>query len=683
MSQANYPYSISLQGLKSRPLPLMDLLIAQQAVLFPLYFFTPLWIVLLNGFCIANVLAIHWQKTWQCPRWLKNAVTLAAIAGVFFSFHKISGRDAGVALIAAMYSLKILELNKTRDANLMLALGFFMMLAGFLFSQKPWIAFYQLIPLLAILNAFIVMQSLQPDQNLRQSIPSLARKLSSYLLLALPIMLLLFVFFPRLAGPIWRMPGMPSSTSGISDTMSPGEFSQLHLSERVALRVKFDQKVPNKAQMYWRTLVLDQYDNLTWTRKGAAIVGEPQFDPKTRQKLDLDNQRVDYTITLEPTSQNYLPTLDSPFKIPDNARMVADSITFFPSKVYDRLRYSASSLPTTSVPPFRREVTLSSELLERYTALPRQGNPRAKHWAMQQRQLFASDQDFINAILHKINQEAFYYTLSPPIMEEDMVDSFWFDFQKGFCEHYAGALVYLARAANIPARVVIGYQGAEENPLADYWIVRDSDAHAWTEIWLADLGWVRVDPTSAIAQHRVELDLLNQVRERDTLFDGSELLSIEDLSLLSKAGFWLDGFNNRWNDWVLDYNRRSQQSLMERWGLSHISPSQIFSFVIAGLALFVVLLSLVSFYHRPHHSPVTRSFLRLQKKLAGQEADLLDLSEGPEQIRQQLTKLDSEKYRPMVVLLNEYIKLRYQSEQCDPKALKLLVNKLNRAISHL
>jgi len=251
MALQNVSKVVSQKSLFERALPIVPIVIAQQLVLLPLYFFIPFWILLLN---ITIALVIIWQdrknKIWITRR-VKIVITLVAIVGVFISFQSFSGRNAGVALISVMYGLKILETNKTRDANLLLSLGFFMLVSGFLFSQKPWIAFYQLIPVVAILNALVSIHSLDSQKNNQVSLKNITKNLSKYFLFALPIMLVFFVFFPRLSGPIWRMPGSSSGTTGISDSMSPGDISSLKFNDEIAFRVEFEGDEPNPMQLYW------------------------------------------------------------------------------------------------------------------------------------------------------------------------------------------------------------------------------------------------------------------------------------------------------------------------------------------------------------------------------------------------------------------------------------------------
>jgi protein-glutamine gamma-glutamyltransferase len=673
-------------------LPIAPIAIAQQLALLPLYFFIPFWIAVVN--LLVCSLVIYSAKTGKLKlsKWIKLAVTLIAIGLVLFSFKKFTGRDAGVALIAVMYGLKLFETNTRRDAHLLLSLGFFIIVSGFLFNQSPWIALYQILPVVAILNALIAVHSLsylhaptsvklaldksvnkQSHQKLqRRQRVALFKSLTKYLLLALPIMVVLFVFFPRLSNPLWRMPGASAGTTGVSNSMTPGDISSLKLSQSIAFRAKFDGQEPNSNQLYWRVLVLDGFDGITWRRKGTSQIELPIKQLIEQDKITALAQEIfDYSITLEPTRQNFLVALDQPIDLPDDARLLRDFTSFSRERIFDRSRYQVKSWPNLKV-----EQTLSDERKALYRELPEEGNPQSKQWAQLQRQLYETDFDYIQGILNKINQQPYFYTLTPPIMEFDMVDSFWFDYKKGFCEHYAGALAYLARAANIPARVVIGYQGGDKNPLSNYWIVRSANAHAWTEIWFEGKGWVRVDPTAAIAPQRVEEMLMPDFRQRDTLFDNFDFIDSETISWLKQFEYWQDQFNNRWNDWILDYNQQTQRDFFKHFGFNALSHSEMIILMIVALLVFVAISSSQWLHHAKKGSAIARAYQQLLKQLAANKLVAYDPKLGPMALKQKLIAQGQVRHRAVIKLIDEYIFLQYQAEQVDQKRLKQLIKQM-------
>ena len=653
----NADKQISLNNYNHRQIDLLPILIAQQLVLFPLYFFIPIWITLFNLTIAILVYLSQVKKRFAIHSFIKTTVTLLATAGVLYFFQKLTGRDAGVALIATMYGLKVMEIKSHRDVYILMLIGFFILTAGFLFNQSPWIALYQFIPVAAILNGLISIHSLSSFETAKavsssrssriksifqSPLKSTIKQLIKYLLLAIPLMVVLFVFFPRLAGPIWKMPGGEGGSTGISDTMSPGAISNLQLFDKVAFRVKFKDKTPSGSQMYWRTLVLDHFDGFTWTRETKKNEpGIQTFTDLNQTQRPAEDYRAlasfyQYDISLEKTNQRWLTFLDRPIDIPKRAVLYADYSVQTEHRLVDRTRYSAESLSQLVINP-----NLTDQEKQKNTYIPNEGNPRSLAWAKQQRQLYPTDRDFILGLLSKINQQEYFYTLLPPLMEEDTIDSFWFEHQKGFCEHYAGAFVFLARAAGIPARVVIGYQGAEKNPLSDYWIVRYANAHAWTEVWLENEGWVRVDPTSAIAPHRIEEQLQQDYSQREGLFGdfGFEAVDLDDISLMKQFEYWMDQANSGWNDWILDYNQNTQRRVFEGLGLEKLTGQQIGILMIVILAIFMTVISFKWVKNKQVLDPIQTSFQILQRKLLAFGIDL-PINKGMNELIQDLQKAD-------------------------------------------
>jgi len=570
----------------------------------------------------------------------------------------------------------MLELKSKRDVYVVMLLGFFILLAGFLFNQSPLIALYQLFPITAILNALMVTHSIQTEPGLlSRSLGLTFKRLIKYLILALPLMIVLFVFFPRLSGPIWKMPGGSSGGSGISETMSPGEISSLRLFNKVAFRVKFNGKEPTGNQLYWRTLVLDNFDGLTWSRDSnfsrLEKTDNSNVEPAQKEYEQALNQpsknqdEFEYEISLEITKLQWLTMLDRPVKIPSRSVLYDDYSVQVEHRLTDRVRYNAKSIPSLKLQP-----TLSNRARIHNTRIPESNNQRSIKWAKQQRNNFSDDKKFVHSVLSRINQQAYFYTLSPPIMAEDTIDSFWFDEQRGFCEHYAAALVFLSRAAGIPARVVVGYQGAEKNPLSDYWIVRYANAHAWTEIWFENEGWVRVDPTAAIAPQRIEEQLQLDYSQRDSLFGdfGFDAVDLDNVGWAKQIQYWMDTANTGWNDWVLDYNRQAQRKLFAGLGLEQLSIQEISVLMISILSLFMLVMSFRWVKAKQKKEPISRAFYLLLSKLNDRglvfdtnvgARDILESLEGckkPEHINK-VIKLSSAK--AVVRVLKRYIHLRY------------------------
>ncbi|MDQ7048241.1 MAG: DUF3488 and transglutaminase-like domain-containing protein [Enterobacterales bacterium] len=672
-------YETSAQG----DIKLLPIIIAQQLVLLPLYFFIPLWVVAFNLSLALLVYKSSINKTLVIPNYLKWFITLVALAGILYTFQRVTGRDAGVAFITVMYGLKIIEIKRIRDVYVLMILGFFMLLAGFLFEQSPAIAIYQVIPVTAILYALTsihLIPSIALDEKLKQNFEPQAgiKKLLTYVAYALPLMAILFVFFPRMSGPIWKMLGQSQGVSGISETMSPGAISSLQLFETVAFRVKFDGKAPSEEQMYWRTLTLDHFDGFTWSRsKSQSAKRLHQND--VQQTGETNSATYKYDISLERTRQKWLTFLDRPHRWPDRSVLFGDFSIQTDHRILKRTRYHGVSEVGKRV-----GLQLSAKERASFIALPTDSNQRSLRWAKQQRQLFKNDQDYIFGLLRKIHNQEFYYTLTPPIMERNTVDSFWFDHQKGFCEHYAGSLVFMARAANIPARVVIGYQGGDANPVADYWIVRYANAHAWTEIWFEGRGWIRLDPTAAIAASRVEEQLRMDYSQRQGLFGdfGFESIDLDDLGWIKHMQYWIDELNTGWNDWILDYNRDSQQSLFKSLGLDQFKQSQISLMMIFAVGLILSFISYRWMHNKKRLLPMEKSFALLLSKTNKWQLSFHN-NEGISQLIVRVkeipkSKIDDQTQKQLIELLLEYECLSYSQTKLSNEQQKSFHKKVKQ-----
>ena len=487
------------------------------------------------------------------PRWLLLPVTLMAMAGIYASFGTWLGREAGVAMLVLLLAFKLLEMHARRDLFLVIFLGFFLVMTNFFYSQSIATG-------LTMIATIILLLTAQLSFQYTGTAPSLARRLrlaATMFVIAAPLGLLLFVAFPRIQGPLWGLPSdAHSARSGLSDSMAPGTFSSLALSEENAFRVRFFDPAPAQNKLYWRTIVLGNYDGRTWTRVNRR---HAKPEPVT---LQLGGTPVRYQVTMEASGQRWLPTLEMPERLPridGNAVTASTELEIFTSmEVRARVRYDATSYPTNKV-----QADASADHLQQWLTLPAGFNPRTLAWAklLQRAQALAS----IDAVLTAFREDQFRYTLQPPLLGRDAMDDFLFSSKAGFCEHYASAFVVLMRAMKIPARVVTGYQGGEFNPVDGYLTVRQSDAHAWAEVWLTGRGWLRIDPTAAVAPERIDLawalprpapfglqvlaDLMNFQHDRN--------------SLLAQWGFTLNAINNAWNQWVLDYNPERQRGVMQ------------------------------------------------------------------------------------------------------------------------
>lgn len=531
----------------------------------------PWWLTLLVVTLIGWRLYLARARLQLPHRAFLLVVVLASTSAVYLHYGTILGRDAGVGLLVVMLTLKILEMRTVRDGMLLIFLSYFLVITNFLYSQTIPTAIYMLVCVWVITASMIGIQySTQPRGSAHQ-----LRMAGALLAQSVPLMLVLFVFFPRVQGPLWGLPSDANrGTTGLSDTMSPGSLSNLTLSEAVAFRAVFKSPMPPVNRMYWRGPVLWDYDGRTW-RAPRPTLAAPQFDTTFFP--------VEYTVTVEPHGKNWLFALDLPGKLPPRAVATSDLQLVAARPVTSRLRYDMVSFLDYTYGVEERE-----EVLERALQLPPGFNPRTVAFAKELRALHRNDRDVIQALLARFSREGFVYTLSPPLLGEHSVDEFLFSARSGFCEHYSSAFAVVMRAAGIPARVVTGYLGGELNPIGDYLIVHQADAHAWTEVWMKGAGWVRVDPTAAVSPARVEQGINAAVGSGSTL----PLFMRGDYPLLREMRLTWDSLANTWNQWVLGYTPERQRALLTRVGLDDATWRTLAALLLTLTGVFTLVLAI-------------------------------------------------------------------------------------------
>jgi transglutaminase-like putative cysteine protease len=601
----------------------------------------PVWVSGMCAILLAWRAYLAYSGNSLPPRWLLILVTVAGVIAIAFSFRTLFGREVGVTLLIMLSSLKLLELRRVRDATVLVYLSCFIIITNFFYSQNIPTALFMMATLIIILATWIHLQA--SNVNLRKRL----RIAVTLLLQAIPLSLLLFVLFPRVQGPLWGMPRDAFASSGLSDTMSPGSLSKLSLSEAVAFRVTYSDRVPARDQMYWRGPVLWDYDGTTWTRGRYTTMKKPQLDDASAP--------IDYTVTLEPHDKRWLFALDMPTQLSIPANFAADNLVLSQNPVISRLRYTA-----TSQLSYRANVDELPQLLARALALPRGYNPQAHRLAEQWTSQYVDPAAIVNVALAYFNQQKFEYTLEPPLLGMNSVDDFLFTTRQGFCEHYAGAFVFLMRAAGIPARVVTGYQGGELNELGGYYILRQSDAHAWAEVWLKDRGWVRVDPTAAISPERIQSGL------------GAALPDSTALPFMARSPpQWMrtlrmnwDSLANQWNQWVLGYDSEQQFAFLTRLGMEDITWQKLALNMLAGIALIVGVVTLLMLRRlvEKKRDEVQEIWLKLCHKLA--KAGLPRAAhEGPLDYARRVAVTRPEISVAMYSLTQHYVELRYGKEQ--------------------
>ena len=581
--------------------PLIWTLAALGAGLAPHIRYLPVWISLLALAFGAWRLLIEFRRWHLPPALLRLPVALLAFVGVLFVYRSINGIAPGTALLVVMAALKLLETGRRRDLHVILFISLFLVLASLLREQTPWSLPYLAAALVIItggwVNAARSGGSLAPAVTIRVCLRILAH--------ALPLMVVFWILFPRVPGPFWAIPtnARGSATTGISDTLSPGDISQLGRNDAVAFRVRFESEVPEVSELYWRGLIMTNFDGRTWK------ASEPGYTSGADRSIEARGEATRYSVTLEPTDQHWLFALEMPKTWEGNRIFMAGEQQLTRVQpidertIYSVESYTDYSLTSTLTPGGRRFLA----------RLPVEYNPRSTALARQMRAAAGSDRSFIDAVLEKFRREQFYYTLEPPPLGEHSVDEFLFSTRRGFCEHYASAFAVLARAAGIPTRIVAGYHGGEMNPIGNYMIVRQSNAHAWTEVWIEGDGWLRVDPTAAVALSRIESGLDAALEE----FGEDRSLFILDSALFRNVGLTWDAVNARWDEWVLGYGPETQAKFMRWLGMRDPRWETLVSvlFALTLLTLAATAIGLAWRFRRPPPDAAHRAYLKLIKAL--------------------------------------------------------------------
>lgn len=556
----------------------------------------PAWISALAG------LLLLW-RTWlwhgqlALPRApLRFLLVAGGVGGIALEFGTLFGRDAGVALLALFMAMKPMEARNRRDALVIVMLGYFLLLTHYFHSES-------IVTGLWLLGAatFLTATLIRLHGGARAP-REIAREAALIVLQALPVMLILFLLFPRVAGPLWGLPqDAHAGRTGLSDNMAPGSLSELIQSGSIAFRVQFSGTIPPMAERYWRGPVLTDYDGRTW-RTGSSTV-----PAGSAPRIVAEGRHIDYVSTLEGHNQRWLLALDLPLALPPDSTLSPRLETLAREPVRKRGRYAFTSSTT-----FRANLEESPALLAEALRLPPALNPRTRALAEGWRDL--PPERIAKSALAHFRGEPFYYTLRPPLLGQHAMDEFLFRTRRGFCEHYASAFVFLMRAAGVPARVVAGYQGGELNPVDGFLIVRQSDAHAWAEIWLDGRGWVRVDPTAAVAPSRIEEGIAAALPEGEPL----PIFARIDAGWLRQMRHRWEAVNNAWNQWVLGYNPQRQQEFLSRLGLHDADWRSMTVTLTLLCAAVMLLLTGWVLYRRPRVDPVQRAWLRLCRRLAGQ-----------------------------------------------------------------
>ncbi len=631
------------------------LLIAQVLVISPHLLHVPLWLIGLWLGCATWRVQVF-RMRWPFPNaWIKAALMIGSGFAVYLSRGGLVGLDAAVALLITAFILKLLEMRTRRDALVLIFLGFFTVVTSYLFADSLLAALYSLLPVLALLAALIALQ----QSGLARE-PLAPLKLAGTLLAqAIPLMLLLFVLFPRLE-PLWSLPQpKDKGTTGLSSSMTPGDLAELGQSAALAFRARFDGAIPAQSQLYWRALTLPNFDGRSWSISEHFDSSEPQWQAQ--------GEPISYSIIMQPSSQPWLFSLDVGRSQQEDIRLMSDFRLQRRTPVNRTYQYQATSWPQAL-----RQPQLNQRQQQAFLQLPRTGNQQTRDWAQRLRGQYHDDDALVAALLRHFNQEPYHYTLKPPLLGRDSVDEFLFSSLRGFCAHYAGAMVFTLRAAGIPARVVAGYQGGEINQAGQFVQVRQFDAHAWVEYWQRGQGWRSVDPTFEVAPERIERGLQEALPDESELFQGDIFspLRYQHIAWLNQLRMGWENLNHSWQTKILGYQRDSQQAWLKHW-FDKVDWQVLGLTLVASAALIITLIVLWMFKPWQRQTDPVQRILDAFQRVLRRRGFNRETGEGLRDFYQRIhQQLPESQQQAVKVFIETYEQQQYAEQGQDLASLR-------------
>ena len=528
-------------------------------------------------------LFLHFKKqkqdqNAQLSKWLKMGLVGLALVAIYLSYGSFIGVEAGTAALTVFLFGKSLELKNKRDLIIFFNFALFVSASLFLYSQSIWMALMVICCLVSCLFGLYRIQTIEFKQ-VPQQILSAARHdighIFKFIGLAVPFFIILFLFFPRFP-PLWHVPiASDQGVTGISDRMSPGDIAELSQSSALAFRIIADLKqLPAQHELYWRAMVLDEYDGTTWT---SHVSNQYSFQIN---RQNLDSQGIRYQYLAADQRQKWVTGLEKTIPLERRLNLHQDySIT--PNRLVQRNQ--PISLLWVGQDFNNVNLELNDVQKKRYTLYPQHLDHKAQALAKRLFDQSQSDSNrYVENVIQWYQQQQFKYSLQPGRLGNHRVDEFLFKSKEGFCEHYASSFVMLMRYVGIPARVVVGYQGGQAAPDEQSWEVRQLDAHAWTEVFL-NQQWIRVDPTSIIVPQRLDLGMQNYLSNDQSAFGDEQFSNFkyQQFSALKQLRIWSDYASFQWQDKVVGFDSERQKKWMSLLGIKSNYAYGIL--IIAGL----------------------------------------------------------------------------------------------------
>ncbi|MBV1872891.1 MAG: DUF3488 and transglutaminase-like domain-containing protein, partial [Gammaproteobacteria bacterium] len=614
---------------------------------------------------------------------------LCGFGVVYMAYDTLIGPLAGVALLILAYTFKLLEARTERDANMVVTLSYFVMATAFLFDQGFSKAIYLLFGSIVISASLISVN--QPLITWKEGYRSAA----FLILKCLPVMVVLFVLVPRVPS-LWNIQfDSQQARTGLSDEMSPGDIARLGESDSVAFRAIFEGELPPPAQRYWRALVLNEFDGRRWSRRKGEGGHGGEVSPEKYRAWLLNYQtwfhgqsnplvsHYRYKVVMEASDKPWLFTLDWGRPLSPDIYLEPGFNLTAAKPIAEPFVYRAESINGVGLPPPEQMPQLRQ--VRRNLHLPDSGNERSRRWALGLRAEAGSDAAFIEKLLAHFEEQPFFYTLKPPLLGKDSIDQFLFSTRRGFCAHFASTFTYLARSAGIPARVVVGYLGGEESEVGNYLLVYQFDAHAWSEVWLPGEGWVRVDPTAAVAPERVDGGV------EDALFQRGEFLAAHSLSLLrfrnnpslNSLRHGMDYLRMLWIQKVVGYDRSIQAGLLQAiFGGSDLKTTvTVLALGLVGVMLLVFFVD-IWLNRLPRASPECRIYLRFCQKISSY-GYRKESNEGETAFANRIVMTSPELAETVLCITSHYVTLQYGSLDLDVSSRRQLLKDFDREVKNL
>ncbi|WP_133129332.1 transglutaminaseTgpA domain-containing protein [Legionella yabuuchiae] len=561
---------------------------------------TPWWLSIFALAAISYRLAGSYWNYPVPPLWIRIVLAISVLLILRWYYGEFLSSGFFIGVLVTFFWLKLIELHRKRDLRAIILISFYVIFTALITHTNLWIFFYVIIAVLANLSLLLKIQ-LPSSPFVR-----LSRNSFIIIAIAIPVSVLMFFVFPRITTPMWLINLPPTGQTAFKETMNPGSIASLQTNDTTAMRIMFNNPAKAGIKIYWNGLALSHYDGVSWSEPTKkAFVYLPLTLLSTKEEAD-------YEILLEGHEKPWLFYMEEPIagwpKLKYSSNTGLTRLDF--QAINQRFAYAVNSTPHGYYP-------LNRLLLQQNLQLPQNASPKLKRWATEQMiNARYNPTKFTQQVLNYIRDNPFWYKLQPEPIGQDtyQLDRFWFDTREGYCEHYSSAVAFIYRAAGIPARVMLGYYGGEWNPIGKYLNVRQKDAHAWVEYWQNNIGWIRVDPTAAIPDYRIDTTLLDEREPSHAFYMDWENYQL-DLPWLERMKILYDSYKFFWERWLLFYNQERQQELFRSLGFGRWDLGLLLQIWI-GIVLVFLFFGWAWFHWQgKREDPLTREYKRLQQEL--------------------------------------------------------------------